>query len=119
MIDFDRTVLAACQDVFGDMAILTPVKSSPGGAAFPVRGIYALKPADSIDGDGVVVREDNYTFSVRASELPAQVARGDRVSDIALPFMAGRVFTIEDTGDDGFGAQAWVLKERKIDPRGA
>ncbi|AWN43163.1 hypothetical protein DK389_25045 [Methylobacterium durans] len=88
-------------------------------AAFPVRGIYALKGADFADGDGQVLRMDNYTFDVRISELPMQVQRGDKVSNIALPFLAGLVFTIEDTGDDGFGKQAWILKAENIRTQGS
>ncbi|GJE45361.1 hypothetical protein [Methylobacterium soli] len=117
-IDLDATVLAACQDAWGVAAMVTPRRSAPGEPAFAVRGIYALKGADYADTDGNVTRMDNYTFSVRVSELPIQVQRGDKVSNIALPFLKGLVFTIEDTGDDGFGAQAWVLKAENIRTQG-
>lgn len=112
--NFDALVLGPNQMVHGYSAVVTPIKSAPGVAPFPVRGIPALKPADYTDENGVVTRMDDYTFSVRASELKQQVARGDQVSNIAFPFFAGFFFTIEDTGDDGEGAQAWILKARKL-----
>lgn len=114
MIDFDALVLAPNQAVFGDSAIVMPIKSAPGVAPFAVRGIFNLKPADYTDENGIVTRMDDYTFSVRTSELPLPVSRGDQVSNIALPFLFGLFFSIEDTGDDGFGAQAWILKARKL-----
>lgn len=116
-IDLDATVLAAAQDVFGVAAVLIPVVSQPGGggtpagAPFPVRGIFLLQPADILAGDDPTVRADNYTLSVRTSELLFSATRGDRVANIVAPFMAGRTFTIDDTGDDGQGAQKWVLIE--------
>lgn len=118
MINFDALVLGPCQAVFGDTAIVTPVRSAPKAAPFAVRGIYRLVGADATDSDGMITRMDNYTFSVRLSELPIQVQRGDKVSNINLPFLKGLVFTIEDTGDDGFGAQAWVLKAENIRDQG-
>lgn len=118
-IDLDATVLAACQDAWGVAALVTPVRSAPKAPPFLVRGIYDLKGADYDAGDGQIVRMDNYTFGVRVSELPMQVTRGDKVSGIALPFLSGLVFTIEDTGDDGFGAQAWILKAENIRTQGA
>lgn len=86
-------------------------------APIPIRGIFKLTPADYTDADGNVVRMDNYTFDVRVAEIPVSVTRGDKLSNIdplELPFLAGLVFTIEDTGDDGEGAQSWVIKAKNI-----
>lgn len=114
MIDFDALVLGPCQDAFGGSALLTPLKSQPGVPGYAIRGIFALKGAD-ITTDGEVLRADALTFGVRASEFAVLAQRGDQVSGITHPsfqrFLDGRVFLIEDTGDDGMGNQEWVLKE--------
>lgn len=117
MIDFDALVLGPVQAVFGCPAVVTPAVSQPNGAAYLVRGIFALRGQDIQDETGAVVRADDYTFGVRASEFTVLTARGDLVSEIQHPsfqrFLADRIFVIEDTGDDGMGNQSWILKEQR------
>ncbi|WP_407529430.1 head-tail joining protein [Methylobacterium oryzisoli] len=116
-LDFSTLVLGPNQDIFGTRAVLTPVRSAPGMAPVSIRGIFRLTPADYTNEMGEVTRMDNYTFDVRVTELPVSVTRGDKLSNIdsnEIPFLKDLVFTIEDTGDDGFGAQSWVIKAENI-----
>ncbi|GGC90387.1 head-tail joining protein [Chelatococcus reniformis] len=117
-IDFDTLVLGPCMNAFAVDALLLQRVSAPGAPAAPIRGVYTLTPQDIVDDFGGSQRADGYTFGVRVSEFgnPA-VTRGDQISNIDLPFLAGRTFTIEDTGDDdGYGHQLWVLKEDDLTP---
>ncbi|GGC68539.1 head-tail joining protein [Chelatococcus reniformis] len=112
-VDFDALVLGPCMDAFAVPALLLPVVSAPGAPAIPIRGVFTLTPQDILDERDGSQRADDYTFGVRASEFPLPaVTRGDQVSNIGLPSLAGRTFVIDDTGDDdGYGHQLWVIKE--------
>ena len=113
-VDIDDLVLGPVMDTFACPAVLTPIKSRPGEPPYAVRGVFSFRPDDITEGD-VVTRADAYTFGVRLSEFAVSVARGDIISEIDNPLyaslLADRMFTIEDTGDDGPGHQSWVLKE--------
>jgi hypothetical protein len=124
MIDFDALVLGPAMDAFASPAMLLPLVSNPGAAAQPVRGAFRLKPSDIVDPETGNLRADDYTFGVRASEFAVLAARGDLVFAIQHPsfqrFLQDaqgnpRVFVIDDTGDDGYGFQQWILREQRAE----
>jgi hypothetical protein len=116
-VDFDKLVLKPSMDAFAVRALFLPRVSAPGAPARWVRGVYKLTPQDIMDDFGGSQRADSYTFGVRVAEFGEPVvSRGDQLSNIDLPFLAGLTFRVEDTGDDGQGHQVWVLKIDDLTP---
>lgn len=105
MIDFDKLVLAPCQEVFGEPATFTPVASAPGASPYAGRGIYTERPVDVQLVDGNVLSSAEKWLDIRLSEFSTAPAQGDRVE------LRGRVFAVEDLDDDGQGGSRLTLKE--------
>lgn len=104
MIDFSALVLGPATRLLGRPAIVHPIVSQPGGTPYGINGVWGRQPADIVGEDGDVLRADNLTFGVRVADFAVPVARGDQV------VIDGKIYTIEDDGEDGEGGQTWIIK---------
>lgn len=112
MIDFDATVLAACQNTFARPIIVTPTASQPGVAAFPARGIWSERPIDVQLEDGSVMNSRGLTLGLRRSEFTVMVHQGDTI-DIPAAGSMPRVglCAVDEVNSDGQGDAQLILKK--------
>jgi hypothetical protein len=79
VIDFDATVLAACQAAFARPVVITPTKSQPGAAAYPARGIWTARPVEiGLEDNSILVSQD-LMLGLRRSEFTVLPQQGDTV----------------------------------------
>lgn len=114
MLDFSKTVLAACQAVFGDPVTYHPVASAPGMAPFAARGIFEadheliedMTGSHAMGGRNLDVPLSTTApiLGIRQSEFPVQPKQDDEVT------IRGVVYVVFDVKPDAEGETILVLR---------
>lgn len=107
MIDWDAVVLGPCEGVFGEDQ--TPTYTPPGGAPFPVPGIFddahtGLQMGDAGDPEVSTVHA---VIGIRLSQFQVPPAQDGK---LLIPRI-GKAFLVIDVQPDGHGAAKLILSE--------
>lgn len=111
MIDFDATVLSACQAAFARPVIITPTASQPGAPAYTARGIWTERPVEVGLEEAVMISQD-LTLGLRRSEFAVMVKQGDTIeipSAGSMPRIG--VCAIDKINTDGQGDVQLIVKK--------
>jgi hypothetical protein len=112
MIDFDATVLSACQAAFARPIIITPTVSQPGAPAYTARGIWTERPVEVGLEDSSVMISQDLTLGLRRSEFAVMVLQGDTVEIPAAATMPRiGICAIDKINTDGQGDVQLILKK--------
>lgn len=104
-MDFASLVLGPAMAVFSDPIVFTPTVSQPGVAAFPARGVYAVKQVTVRLEDGGIFTDQQPTLGIKLADYPVPPVQGDSF------VRAGVTWNVWDVQPDGQGGADLVLKQ--------
>ena len=111
MIDFGGLVLAPAMAVFARPVTVTPLVSQPGAAAYPARGVWAVRAIDVPLEDGTIMNSKVLTLGIRTAEFAVRPRKGDQIEVLAhgsLPRVG--ICLVDDTNPDGQGGMSLIAK---------
>ena len=102
--DFAGLVLGPAMAAFADPIVFTPVKSQPGVAAFPARGVYAVKQVTVRTDEGIFT-DQQPTLGIMLADYPVPPMQDDTF------VRAGVTWSVWDVQPDGQGGADLILKQ--------
>lgn len=112
-VDFSGLTLKSCEDVFGVVITITPVRSQPTAAPYQARGIFTSSHMEIPLEDGTAVSSHETSFGIRLIEfLVPPVKRDTFVLGPNTPPLPddGKEYWISDVQTDGQGGAKLILR---------
>ncbi len=107
-MDFANLVLGPVMAAFGRPITFTPVKSEPGVAAYPARGVYAVKQVTIRTEDGGGFTDQQPTLGIRLADYPVPPMQSDSFT------LNGVAWWVWDVQPDGQGGADLVIKQSPV-----